>query len=170
MIPTSLRETKPASSDGQASGPRRGYKELPLRVSKVTNVHFEIKKSKEGFKSRSLSKMITNLLITNWWYPICSKIVENTAVYNIFQNSLDNADVVITDGESKDLLYALLKLFVRVRSFNFAKDIVQATKLKNVAERNSKKALRQNLKAAEDLDNIGVWKCSWKLQHTNEIN
>ena len=43
---------------------------------------------------------------------ICSKIVENTAVYNIFQNTLDNADVVITGGEFQDLLYALLTLFV----------------------------------------------------------
>ena len=167
----------------------------------LRNVHFEMKKSKEGFKSSlaALSvfknenkptdhKLVSALDRNGLWYIseefqnilllaektfcfevrnrkslrlinqdlICSKIVENTAVYNIFQNSLDNADVVITDGESKDLLYALLKLFVRVRSFNFAKDIVQATKLKNIAERNSKKALRQNLKAAEDLDNIGV--------------
>ena len=88
---------------------------------------------------------------------ICSRIMDDTSVFEIFRNRLDDTDVVITDGESKDLLRALIQLFVRVRCFNFAKDIVQATKLKNIADRNNKKALRQNLKKAnEEFDDIGV--------------
>ena len=88
---------------------------------------------------------------------ICSKIMDSTSVYEIFRNRLDDTDVVISDGESKDLLRALIQLYVRVRCFNFAKDVVQATKLKNIADQNTKKALRQNLKKAnEEFDDIGV--------------
>ena len=86
---------------------------------------------------------------------ICAKIMDTSTVFDCFQNSLDKADVVISDGESKDVLQALLKLFVRVRSFNFAKDVVQKAKLKLIADRNSKKSLRQNLKQArEEFDDI----------------
>ena len=60
--------------------------------------------------------------------------------------SLETSDLDISTSDRKDVLQALLKLFVRVRSFNFASDVVQKTKLKIAVQNNAKKSLRQNLK------------------------
>ena len=69
------------------------------------------------------------------------------------KRSLENADVDISNGDCKDVLQSLMKLFVRVRSINFASDIVQKTKLKLATLSNAKKSLRQNLKkTAEEFD------------------
>lgn len=95
-----------------------------------------------------------NLKILDQDY-IVSKIMDISTVKMYLQQSLLTCDIQVSEQNSKDVLQTIIKLFVRVRSFNFAKDVVQKTKLKQLQERSSKKSLRKNLKESfEDYENM----------------
>ena len=92
-------------------------------------------------QNRKELKLIDQEYIVSKILPLCMD--------SMYQ-SIANSDIDISSKNSKDVLQALIKLFVRVRSFNFASDVVQKTKLKITVQNNVKKSLRQNLKATSE--------------------
>ena len=94
-------------------------------------------------QNRKELKMIDQDYIVSKILPLC---------LDSMNKSLANSDIDISKKDSKDVLQALIKLFVRVRSFNFAIDVVQKTKLRIAIQNNAKKSLRQNLKKTSEPD------------------
>ena len=77
--------------------------------------------------------------------------MNDIAVKELFHENIQNCDVEISHSSQKSTLQSILRLFVKVRSFNYAKDLVQKFKLKS-SNINSKKALRKTLKSSHEGD------------------
>ena len=69
--------------------------------------------------------------------------VKDPAVTVSYNAILSNADLEISNSVGKDILYAIVSLYVRVRSFSFAKDIIQKYKFQQ--KQGKAKALRKEL-------------------------
>ena len=79
---------------------------------------------------------------------IVQSLIENIEIQELYKNSLQNCDVPVTTGCKKFVLKRILELFVRIRSFNYAKDTVQKFRAKDTT---IKKPLRKTLKAVSEM-------------------
>ena len=70
-----------------------------------------------------------------------------TASYNVI---LSHAELEICNSVSKDILHNIISLYIKVRSFSFAKDIVQKHKIKQ--KQRKAKALRKELERSSQED------------------
>ena len=70
-----------------------------------------------------------------------------TASYNVI---LSHAELEICNSVSKDILHNIISLYIKVRSFSFAKDIVQKHKIKQ--KQCKAKALRKELERSSQED------------------
>ena len=61
---------------------------------------------------------------------------------------VSNAELVPTKNVSKDVLYSIVNLYIRVRSFSLAKDIIQDFKIN--AKQAKSKALRKEIQRSCD--------------------
>ncbi|KAJ7331141.1 hypothetical protein OS493_020843 [Desmophyllum pertusum] len=61
---------------------------------------------------------------------ITHKSITDSYLISSFQNMVSDAELVPTSCVSKDVLHSIVKLYVRVRAFSFAKDIIQQHKMK----------------------------------------
>ena len=74
----------------------------------------------------------------HYWAKVVSKCLQDVDVVSNFQSIIDSSELKIDKNISKDLLHAIVDLFVRIRAYSYAKDIVQKYKAKqNVYEKNS---------------------------------
>ena len=82
---------------------------------------------------------------------IVQRLMNIPEIVEHFQSSVEICDEEFNGSCIKNTLQSILKLFVRVRSFNFAKDTVQKYRLKNVVDKKSlRKTLNKN--TSEDHD------------------
>ena len=61
-----------------------------------------------------------------------------------YQNMVSDAETVPASHTSKDMLHSIISMYVKVRSFSLAKDIVSAHKIK--VKQSKAKALRKEIK------------------------
>ena len=79
---------------------------------------------------------------------IISTMMNNSEIKTLFQEHVVLCDISISSSTIKDTLYSILHLFVKIRAYNFAKDLVQKQKFRN--DDSSKKPLRKDLKNSSD--------------------
>lgn len=70
-----------------------------------------------------------------------------TASYNVI---LSDAELEISNSVSKDILHCIISLYVKVRSFSYAKEVVQRFKIKQ--KQGKAKALRKELERSSQED------------------
>ncbi len=75
---------------------------------------------------------------------ILSKSLKNVDIKSNFTMLCESSSCKYEDSTAEDLLACILKLFIQVRCFSYAKDVVQ--KYKHKAKQGKAKALRSNLK------------------------
>ena len=64
-------------------------------------------------------------------------------VVNGFNNLVYNSELIVESSLGKDVLDSILNLYIKVRSFSFAKDIVEKQKISS--KRTKAKALRKEV-------------------------
>lgn len=74
------------------------------------------------------------------------KATRDLEVVSAYNTMVANAELKIDDNVAKDVLQNILDLYIRVRSFSFAKDIVQKYKMQS--KRVKEKALRKEISRA----------------------
>lgn len=74
---------------------------------------------------------------------ITEKAITDCQVLSSFQSMVSDAEVLTVSNVNKDVLHAIVSLYIRVRSFSFAKDVIQSHKIK--AKRIKTKALRKEI-------------------------
>lgn len=80
---------------------------------------------------------------------IISKLIKNLELISLYENWVSACEVPVSDEAAENLLYALIKLFLTVRSFSHAKDVIKKYKANQKSNKNkSSKGLRKTLKAA----------------------
>ncbi len=69
---------------------------------------------------------------------------KNPKVDSLFQEWVRSTDLEISKDVSKDILHQVLLLYIKVRSFSFAKDVIN--KHKSQQKSSKSKALRKEIK------------------------
>ena len=72
--------------------------------------------------------------------------VHDVEVVSAYNSMLLDSELMINKGVAKDVLHTIIELYVKVRSFSFAKDIIQRHKM-NLKQLKSK-ALRKEISRA----------------------
>ena len=93
------------------------------------------------FKSASLQRVDI--------IEIAQKSASDSDVVSSYQTMVSEAELVPTKNVCKDVLYSIVNLYIRVRSFSLAKDIIQNFKIK--AKQTKGKALRKEIKRSCDV-------------------
>lgn len=82
---------------------------------------------------------------------ISQKSAVDPDVVSCFNTIVSEASLNVNSSISKDILYSIINLYVRVRSFSFTKDIIQKYKIKQ--KKNKSKALRKEIqRASSEID------------------
>ena len=79
---------------------------------------------------------------------IAQNSVSDSDVVSNYQTMVSDAELVPTKNVSKDVLHSIVNLYIRVRSFSLAKDIIQDFKIK--AKQSKGKALRKEIQRSCD--------------------
>ena len=77
---------------------------------------------------------------------IISRSVHDVEVVSAYNSMLSNSELVINRSVAKDVLHNIIQLYVKVRSFSFAKDIIQEHKIR--LKQMKSKALRKDISRA----------------------
>ena len=77
---------------------------------------------------------------------IASKTMSDVEAVRAWNTMLSNSELVVDADVSKDLFLSIINLYVRVRSFSFAKDVIQKYKMKQ--KQFQAKALRKEIQRA----------------------
>lgn len=93
------------------------------------------------FKSASLQRVDI--------IEIAQKSASDSDVVSSYQTMVPEAELVPTKNVCKDVLHSIVNLYIRVRSFSLAKDIIQNFKVK--AKQTKGKALRKEIKRSCDV-------------------
>ena len=95
------------------------------------------------FKSASLQRVDI--------IEIAQKSASDSDVLHVssYQTMVSEAELVPTKNVCKDVLHSIVNLYIRVRSFSLAKDIIQNFKIK--AKQTKGKALRKEIKRSCDM-------------------
>ena len=104
-----------------------------------------IESSEIVFRQFTNKERITNLPVDK----IVSEVLLSPVVKSLWCNIVGNCDVEISKECQSLCLENIVKLYVTVRSFSFAKDIVNKYKLKEGLQK--KRALRKDLKKTTEL-------------------
>lgn len=76
------------------------------------------------------------------------KSINDVATVSAYNTLVSDSELVICKNVGKDVLQNIVSLFVRVRSFSFAKDVIQKHKMK--AKQVKAKALRKEITRASN--------------------
>ena len=79
---------------------------------------------------------------------IAQKSASDSDVVLNYQTMVSDAELVPTKNASKDVLHSIVNLYIRVRSFSLAKDIIQDFKIK--AKQSKDKALHKEIQRSCD--------------------
>ncbi|XP_074636359.1 uncharacterized protein LOC141894570 [Acropora palmata] len=77
---------------------------------------------------------------------VISRSVHDVEVVSAYNSMLLDSELMINKGVAKDVLHTIIELYVKVRSFSFAKDIIQRHKMK--LKQLKSKALRKEISRA----------------------
>ena len=77
---------------------------------------------------------------------IISRSVHDVDVVSAYNSMLLDSELMVNKAVAKDVLYNIIQLYVKVRSFSFAKDIIQKHKMK--LKQMKSKALRKEIARA----------------------
>lgn len=77
---------------------------------------------------------------------VVQKCLSDVDIRANFEDISETATVKVEKNVAHDVLTSIIDLFIRVRSYTYAKDIVQKYKLKNKTQGTRSKALRKELK------------------------
>ena len=80
--------------------------------------------------------------------PLVEKLLKSITVNSKFNTLLEKTKLHIKDYLAKDILFKIIELFIKVRTFSHAKDIVQNYKAKQY--KNKSKALRKDIKRSTE--------------------
>ena len=84
---------------------------------------------------------------------IISRSVHDVEVVSACNSLLSNAELMINSSVAKDVLHNIIHLYVKVRSFSFAKDIIEKHKIK--LKQMKSKALRKDIsRASHEYDQL----------------
>ena len=83
---------------------------------------------------------------------IVDNLEQNPTVDSLFQEWVRSSDLEISKDVSKDILHQVLLLYVKVRSFSFAKDVINKHKAEQ--KQSKSKALRKEIKNSSDKPTI----------------
>ena len=83
---------------------------------------------------------------------IVDNLEKNPKVDSLFQEWVGSADLEVSKDVSKDVLHQVLLLYIKVRSFSFAKDVINKHKAKQKSSKS--KALRKEIKNSSDKPSI----------------
>ena len=81
---------------------------------------------------------------------IISRSVHDVEVISAYNTMLSNSELIINSSVAKDVLHNIIQLYVKVRSFSFAKDIIQKHKIR--LKQMKSKALRKSLPLVSPTD------------------
>ncbi|XP_047122388.1 uncharacterized protein LOC101236338 [Hydra vulgaris] len=102
------------------------------------------------FRSETLNSMLRKVDIANMAF----ELITNTTVQSFYNAIVENSCQFKIDKEVKtNLLESMVKLYLRVRSFSMAKDVVQRQKAMSKKTK-SKSGLRSNIKKGSDKTTI----------------
>lgn len=74
---------------------------------------------------------------------VISRSIHDVEVVGAYNAMLSDSELMVDSNVAKDILHNIIRLYVRVRSFSFAKDIVQKHKIK--LKQLKSKALRKDI-------------------------
>ena len=77
---------------------------------------------------------------------VISRSVHDVEVVSAYNSMLLDSELMINKGVAKDVLHTIIELYVKVRSFSFAKDIIQRHNMK--LKQLKSKALRKEISRA----------------------
>lgn len=77
---------------------------------------------------------------------IISRSVHDVEVVSAYNSMLSNSELIINSSVAKDVLHNIIQLYIKVRSFSFAKDIIQKHKIR--LKQMKSKALRRDISRA----------------------
>ena len=60
---------------------------------------------------------------------ITESAIVDSQVISSFQSMVSDAEIVTISNVNKDVLHAIVSLYIRVRSYTFAKDVIQSNKI-----------------------------------------
>ena len=83
---------------------------------------------------------------------ILSEVVHDTDVASNYNSLLGETEMLVNSDVAKNTLQSIIELYLKVRSFSYAKDIVQ--KYKQNEHKSRSKALRKKIKRASSKPNI----------------
>lgn len=101
----------------------------------------------EHYFRQSTLKSASSMQIVDITGIAQKSLTVNDVVAN-YQTMVSNAELVPTKNVSKDVLYSIVNLYIRVCSFSLAKDIIQDFKIK--AKQAKSKALRKEIQRSCD--------------------
>ena len=80
------------------------------------------------------------------YLSIISRSVHDVEVISAYNSMLSNSELIVNSSVAKDVLHSIIQLYVKVRSFSFAKDIIQEHKIR--LKQMKSKALRKDISRA----------------------
>ena len=84
---------------------------------------------------------------------ITESAIVDSQVISSFQSMVSDAEIVTISNVNKDVLHAIVSLYIRVRSYTFAKDVTQSHKIQSKHVKT--KALRKEIMRSYDQEKQG---------------
>ncbi|XP_074622328.1 uncharacterized protein LOC141880709 [Acropora palmata] len=109
-------------------------------ISKNAQLIFE--RTEHYFRDATLKANVQNSAFAN----IISRSVHDVEVVSAYNSMLSNSELIINSSVAKDVLHNIIQLYVKVRSFSFAKDIIQKHKIR--VKQMKSKALHKDISRA----------------------
>ncbi|KAK2547635.1 hypothetical protein P5673_032331 [Acropora cervicornis] len=109
-------------------------------ISKNAQLIFE--RTEHYFRDATSKANVQNIAFAN----IISRSVHDVEVVSAYNSMLSNSELIINSSVAKDVLHNIIQLYVKVRSFSFAKDIIQKHKIR--LKQMKSKALRKDISRA----------------------
>ena len=109
-------------------------------ISKNAQLIFE--RTEHYFRDATSKANVQNIAFAN----IISRSVHDVEVVSAYNSMLSSSELIINSSVAKDVLHNIIQLYVKVRSFSFAKDIIQKHKIR--LKQMKSKALRKDISRA----------------------
>ena len=82
---------------------------------------------------------------------IISRSAHDVEVVSAYNSMLPNSELIINSNVAKDVLHNIIQLYIEVRSFSFAKDIIQKHKIR-LKQMKSKALCKDISRASHEYD------------------
>ena len=109
-------------------------------ISKTAQLILE--RTEHYFRDATSKANVQNIAFAN----TISRSVHDVEVVSAYNSMLSNSELIINSSVAKDVLHNIIQLYVKVRSFSFAKDIIQKHKIR--LKQMKSKALRKDISRA----------------------